>query len=753
MKRFAVLLAILAGSAILVPSASASLGSKLDLTTGTSPDWVAAGDLNGDAINDLVTSNGGNEDISVFLNDGDRTFTTKTPFVVSGLAMAKIGKFNADPYADLVVSRTSSGAVILPGNNDGTFGTAIPVNVGTGHSYAIAVADFNGDQNQDFAVTKFLTGKVTVVLGNGDGTFGSPNDYTVGTSPRQVKARDLNGDGKPDLVVANRDSDDATVLLNNGSGGFGAGTTVPVGGGPTDLELADLNSDGKVDLVTPNTNSNNVTVRLGNGDGTFQNLTNYLAGQLPQGISVADFTADGKPDLAVANGTSGNVSVLPGSGTGAFGSPVDYATGSGATTLVAADLDLVTGPDLAVVNKGASTLSVLFNQSPIATIDQELHFGDQAVGRPSATKTMTITNSKGGDPMTVSFLGLGGTHQGDFHIESENCTAGPISFGSSCQVVVSFTPTATGARNAYVNVTYGGYENVVSKAIDGTGVEPVAPDTVIDSGPTGTITTDSATFTFSGTGGTDPVSKFQCSVDESAYTDCTSPHSLEDLDNGGHSLSVRAEDAYGLQDPTPASRTFTVKVAPPDTVIDSGPEGTIDTDSATFTFHGTSAGSTVAKILCKQDYGEWTECTSPMTYNGLADGLHTVKFKAVDAKGSEDKSPASRDFTVSTSSNERTAKISRVTVKGPAKIKRKKFATYNVRITNSGEAAATGVKVKVTGKGISLTRSSVAIPPDSTQIVKVKLKAKKPGKLALTFKVTSANGGTKTARKTVTVRR
>ncbi len=47
------------------------------------------------------------------------------------------------------------------------------------------------------------------------------------------------------------------------------------------------------------------------------------------------------------------------------------------------------------------------------------------------------------------------------------------------------------------------------------------------------------------------------------------------------------------------------------------------------------------------------------------------------------------------------AKISKVKVSGPSKVKKGKQATYKVKITNSGNANAKGVSVKVRGKGIS----------------------------------------------------
>jgi hypothetical protein len=90
--------------------------------------------------------------------------------------------------------------------------------------------------------------------------------------------------------------------------------------------------------------------------------------------------------------------------------------------------------------------------------------------------------------------------------------------------------------------------------------DTTAPDTAIDSGPSGTITVADATFTFSSS---EANSTFECSLDGAAYSTCTSPKSYTNLPNGSHTFDVRATDGAGNVDATAASRTFTVDVPPP----------------------------------------------------------------------------------------------------------------------------------------------------------------------------------------------
>ena len=98
------------------------------------------------------------------------------------------------------------------------------------------------------------------------------------------------------------------------------------------------------------------------------------------------------------------------------------------------------------------------------------------------------------------------------------------------------------------------------------------------------------------------------------------------------------------------------------------------------------------------------------------------------------------------------AKIGKVTVRGPAKVKRGKRVTFRVKITNSGKAAATGVKLKVRGRGVNAGRSTGTVAAGATNTVKVTLKPTEAGRVKLTFRVTSSNAGGNSAERRITVK-
>ncbi len=82
------------------------------------------------------------------------------------------------------------------------------------------------------------------------------------------------------------------------------------------------------------------------------------------------------------------------------------------------------------------------------------------------------------------------------------------------------------------------------------------PNTTGLSGPKTVTAGKKAKFRFTST---EAGSTFTCKLDKGKARKCTSPYSLKVSKPGKHTLKVTATDAAGNADPSPASRTFTVK--------------------------------------------------------------------------------------------------------------------------------------------------------------------------------------------------
>lgn len=90
--------------------------------------------------------------------------------------------------------------------------------------------------------------------------------------------------------------------------------------------------------------------------------------------------------------------------------------------------------------------------SGVVASPSTLDFGTQAVGSPSASRSIAITLTKGAS-VTVSKITLGGTNSSDFKIATDKCTG--ASTIPSCPVTLTFTPSAAGTRTATLSYTFG----------------------------------------------------------------------------------------------------------------------------------------------------------------------------------------------------------------------------------------------------------------------------------------------------------
>ena len=104
-------------------------------------------------------------------------------------------------------------------------------------------------------------------------------------------------------------------------------------------------------------------------------------------------------------------------------------------------------------------------------------FPAQQVGTVSAPSTITITNT-GGLPVTIS--SVLGSDLGEFPGSTTCLTV--IAAGTSCQIVISFQPTAVGARSETIVITSDGVGSPQAISVSGTGVSAPPPP------PSGTIT-------------------------------------------------------------------------------------------------------------------------------------------------------------------------------------------------------------------------------------------------------------------------
>jgi hypothetical protein len=458
-------------------------------------------------------------------------FPTSGAFTANQVAAAD---FNGDGKLDLAVGYQvveSNAVSILIGNGDGTFQP--PVDYPTGNEPdAIGVADLNHDGKLDIVTANwgdFGGTTVSVLLGNGDGTFQPQVQYSTAMGPVNLQVADFNGDGNVDLAVICPCGNGSTcsslgvvsILLGRGDGTFQSRVDYPVyplDGFPGNVSVGDYNGDGKLDLLVTIANTGQVSLLLGNGDGTFGAGKLYGPTQAnPVSVAPGDFNGDGALDAII--GASGGLTTLLQVPTASVSptnltfvtqlvrttSTPQIVTLTNSSSAILTISSIVTSGDFRQTNTcgssvppaGSCTIDVTFQptskgkrngtltitdsaaNSPqtvaltgTGTVVQlsaaAIKFGGQEVGTTSQPQALTLTNTDT-TVLIIRGIAIGGTNFGDF---LDNTTCGSsLASKASCLIQVRFRPTATGKRNASLDVLDDGGGSPQHVKLSGTGTQ------------------------------------------------------------------------------------------------------------------------------------------------------------------------------------------------------------------------------------------------------------------------------------------
>jgi hypothetical protein len=274
-----------------------------DLTAG-----VALGDLDGDGDLDVVFVNGRHEAQTdwVFSNDG------------SGRLYGKRALGTPDP------------------------------------SYAVALADLNGDGSLDVVVANDVGARSVTYRNDGRGHFSVWNalgNYLLPQPRRALAIGDLDGDGDPDVVLVGLGQDH--IYLNEDAGS--RWTERPLGsrgaGRATGVVIADLDADGDLDIVVPGRYEAPNVVHLNDGKAGFAATRTFgVATDDVTTVAVGDIDGDGDLDIVAGHWEQPHTIHLN-DGRGHFVQAGTFGTGREWTwTVVLGDMDLDGDLDAVVGN-------------------------------------------------------------------------------------------------------------------------------------------------------------------------------------------------------------------------------------------------------------------------------------------------------------------------------------------------------------------------------------------------------------------
>ncbi len=269
--------------------------------TGNLPARIAAADLTGDGLDDLVVANNFGASITIAFQTADGQFGTPLTRAVgvapSDIAFANLG--GTDLPSIVVADQVSGDVSVLP--NDGT-GTSLPAfNQEDRYRAGAGLFDIDASSGQPTVLSQL---------------------QTVG-----VAAADFTGSGRDSLVVVNRGAHSFTLLPDLGQGSFAdpqPGVTYATSDRPGQVASLVLPDDG-TPTVAPHAGLPSVAILMedlgqiwiyrNQGDGTFAPPVKVAAGDAPTGFSVT--TINGRPALLVGNGY-GDVLTLLDDGHGGF---------------------------------------------------------------------------------------------------------------------------------------------------------------------------------------------------------------------------------------------------------------------------------------------------------------------------------------------------------------------------------------------------------------------------------------------------
>ncbi|MDH3527362.1 MAG: VCBS repeat-containing protein [Gammaproteobacteria bacterium] len=294
----------------------------VDYQVGADPQFVAAADLNSDGRIDLLTTN---------YNDNSLSLLEQSPAVtgaylpVTNLAIAThpdgivLADINGDSVDDIVTTGWYLALLLNTPGNPGSFTDGGTINT---NSYipSVAAGDIDGDGRIDLVAADTTNGAVLVFFQDNapaqPGTYSGMTTYPAGNQPFDVELTDLDGDAKLDIVIANlgtpSDPDTASVAVliqdHNAAarGQFLAAVFYTTGARSQDVAVGDLNDDGLPDLAVANAGHLNDTGSLsilfqGAVPGAFIGAVNIAGITQPLALAIGDLNADGLNDIAMAD--------------------------------------------------------------------------------------------------------------------------------------------------------------------------------------------------------------------------------------------------------------------------------------------------------------------------------------------------------------------------------------------------------------------------------------------------------------------
>lgn len=238
------------------------------------PMCLAAGDLNGDWLGDLVA--GDAHGLQILLSQGPAQYqpaiAVDLGFAVDHLALADV---DDDGHPDVVATSPSRpGLWLLLGRGNGTFQAPQAIGQATGQAMdpagdavqALRVVDLDGDGHRD--VLLLSTQHLHILRGLGPGRWAPLQTEPLPAPAQSLSTADLDFDGRRDVVIQSPRARRLLVYRTGPDGALQLRQDLDTRVALTALVIEDLDRDGLFDAVAWARGGRDLHVFLGRSDGT-----------------------------------------------------------------------------------------------------------------------------------------------------------------------------------------------------------------------------------------------------------------------------------------------------------------------------------------------------------------------------------------------------------------------------------------------------------------------------------------------------
>jgi len=405
------------------------------VATGKSPSLVAVGDFNNDSLPDIAVACKDPNQIEIFYQQEDGRLSEDPDMLIPlpnpprGMAA---GDISGDGLEDLVVTVALDNRVYLL-HQSNSFRTNITKDTFP-YPYGVTIADFDGDGKNDFAVVGHRTSEsinCSISIHLSETQFVVPHLVDLksfGAYKAEIIASyDFNGNGsRPDLFISDSVNDMVVVFKNdisnigeNSWSHFWNATVI----NPVEIGLHDFDGSGTKEFMVVSKSEG--AIRLFEYNAALVRFgTVRVKDQLisPSSATMIDMNKDGKLDIVVTSDTLNRVEVFFTPSSGGYSSTPNWSFPVSATPLKVKKVDMngMDLEDLVVLSNTTGTngtLSVYYQRD-----NGIISNSNSAVFFPGALTTFAVGDFERDDAneiaallpdqRKVSFTTMGGVMKG-----------------------------------------------------------------------------------------------------------------------------------------------------------------------------------------------------------------------------------------------------------------------------------------------------------------------------------------------------